>query len=185
MTTHGVLVQNKVAAKDIDSFNRSAVCASDVDNGWAVYLSGKSATSGQSEMWTAVQPATAGSGSGLTGLWVAYSPEVVITASAYKGVDVDPRNFYNLATRPFDVFKPDLGDIVQMTDDCLAGSYSGGVTTHVNATNSSGGYKLYWGNSKTASVLSMKLLAVTYISIGTGGIDTQRIRSFQFEVVGL
>ena len=180
--THGVMIQNKVAAMNVDSYNRSAVCASDVDNGNVVVLSAKSTTSGQSEVWTAVVPSTS---NGLTGLWMAYSPEVVVTAGAYKGLDVDPRNFVNTATYVFDVFKPQLGDIVTLSSDCLAGAYVANTTTHVNATDSTGGLKLLWGNSQTGSVLSLKFLAVTYVSIGTGSISNQRVAAYQFEVVGL
>jgi hypothetical protein len=180
--THGVLIQNKVAAMNVDSYNRSAVCASDVDNGNVVVLSAKSATAGQSEVWTALVPTTS---NGLTGLWMAYSPEVVVTDSKYKGLDVDPRNFTNTATYVFDVFKPQLGDVVTMSTDCLAGTYLTGTTTHVNATDSTGALKLLWGNSQTGSVLSLKFLAVTYISVGTGTISNQRLAAYQFEVVGL
>jgi hypothetical protein len=176
MATHGICIPNKIAAKSIDSLNRSAVsAATDIDNGWSVALSTKSTTSGQSEVWTATLPATGT----LTNLWMAYSPEIVVTVSGtyvYKGLDPDPRNFINLSTYVFDTFKPQVNDIITLTGDCLAGT---------KGVNSTGGYKLYWGSTQTASVLSMKLLETTYISVGTGAIDNQHITAYQFEVVGI
>ena len=176
---YGVLIQNAVAAKDVDSYNRSAVCASAVENGNIVILTGKSATAGQEEVFTAVVPSTA---NGLTGVWMAYEPEVVLTAAKYKGLDPDPRNFRNEATKVFSVFKPQLGDIITLTADNFSAAFSS--NTHANATDGQGP-KLVWGNSQTASVFSLKYLATTYISLGTGDISNQRVVAYTCEVVGL
>lgn len=182
MTTHAIMIPRAVAAMNVDSFNRSAVTAADdIDNGWLVVLSGRSATAGEGEVFTAVVPST---GNGLTGLWMAYSgDEVVLTSLKYKGLDPDPRNFYNLGTKTFSVFKPQLGDIIEVTADALAGTKS--TNTFVNATDTTGGYKPVWGASQTSSVFSMKLLETGYISLGSGAIDNQRVTSYVFEVVGL
>lgn len=184
MTTHAVLIPKAIAAMNIDAWNRSAVSASDVDNGNIVILSGKSTTAGEGEVWTAVVPSTS---DGLTGVWMAFEPEVVVTysgSSAYKGLDPNPQNFYNKATKVFSIFKPKVGDIIELTAEGLAGTYIAGTTTHVNATNSTGGLKPVWGNSQTASVFSMKLLGTGYISLATGAIDSQRTTTYIFEVVG-
>jgi hypothetical protein len=112
--------------------------------------------------------------------------EIVVTAAKYKGLDPDPRNFFTAASAVVSAYKPALGDIILMTTDSLAGAYSVGVTTHINATDSTGGYQLEWGNSQTASVLSYKLLLpVKYISIADGSIGTQRVNAYEFECVGL
>jgi len=182
---YSVLVPNQIMAKNVDSLNRSAVCASNVENGNLLVLASKSATAGESEVWTATVPSTS---AGLTGLWMAYEPEVVVTVSGssqYKGLDPNPQNFINLAGDVFSAFKPQLGDIVQITADGLSGTYIAGTTTHVNAVDTTGGLQPVWGNSQTASVFSMKLLAVQNLPLATGAIDTQRITAYQFEVVGL
>jgi hypothetical protein len=182
MASHGVLIPEAIAAKDVDAYNRSAVGAMDLDNGNVVVLSGKSATAGESEVFTAIAPST---GNGLTGLWMVYSgDEIVLTDARYKGIDPDVRNFYNVATKTVSIYKPQLGDIILLTTDALSGSYSAGVTTHINATDG-GGIELVWGNSQTGSVLSYKLQAVKYISLATGAIDTQRVAAYEFECVGL
>lgn len=185
MAYHGVLIPEAIAATNVDSFNRSAIHASALDNGMIVKLTTKSATAGESEVFTAVTPSTS---DGLTNLWMVYSgDEIAITDARYKGLDPDPRNFFTPASKVVSVYKPQLGDIILMTAECLAGSYvaSGSPTTHINATNSSGGLNLLWGTSQTGSVLSYKLLGVKYISLATGAIDTQRVTAYEFECVGL
>jgi hypothetical protein len=177
---YGILIPNAIAALNVDAWNRSAVSASAVENGNIVILASKSTTAGESEVWTATVPS---SGAGLTGVWICYEPEVVLTASKYKGLDPDPRNFVNAIGDIFSVFKPQLGDILTMSADCFSGAFSS--HTHANATNSTGGLKLVWGSSQTASVFSVKYLATSYVSIGTGAIDNQRVVMYDVEVVGL
>lgn len=177
---HNVLQQIAVAAQNVDAFVRSAVSASDVDNGNIVILNGLSATAGEGEVFTAIVPSTV---NGLTGVWMVAEPEVVVTNAQYKGLDPDPRNFYIPAGDIFTIIKPQIGDIVMMTADGLAGTQS--TNTFVNATDSTGGLKPVWGATQTASVFSMELLATEYISIGSGAIDSQRVTAYKFEVVGL
>jgi hypothetical protein len=165
---------------NIDAYNRSCYCASDVDNGNVIKLTGKETTAGRLEAWTGVVPST---GNGLTGLWMVYEPEIVTVVSGdskYRGLNDDPRNFYNLGGSIFSVFKPQLGDEVLLTADALYGS----VNLYVNATNT-GGFELAWAASNTGSILSLELVATTYISLATGGIDDQRETAYQFVVVGL
>jgi hypothetical protein len=169
-----------IQATDIGAYNRSAVCASDLEQGAAVVLTGKSATSGESEVFTAVAASTS---DGLTGCWLVYSPEVVVTYSgthAYKGIDPDPRNFINKATKIFDVVKPKVGDRWIMSEDAFTGAKSS--NTHANCTNGTSG-QLVWGGSATASVLAFKYIATTYISISDGTIGTQRITAYEMECV--
>lgn len=180
---YGVLIPNAIAATNIDSLNRSVVDAAAIENGSAMVMGTKSTTAGLSEVFEVSQPATGS----LTGLWMAYSnDEIVLTASKYKGLDPDVRNFRNEAGSVFSAFKPQLGDIITVTADALDGTYDTGTpanTTHVNATNAK--WKLSWGSSQTSSVLSYKLLKVTYISLATGAIDTQRVTAYELECVGL
>ena len=177
---YGVLIPSAIAATNIDSLNRSVVDAAAIENGSVMVMGTKSTTAGLSEVFEVSAPATGS----LTGLWMAYSnDEVVLTASKYKGLDPDVRNFRNEAGSVFSAFKPQLGDIVTVSADALAGTFTSGTTTHVNATD--GAWKLTWGNSQTSSVLSYKLLKVTYFSLATGAIDTQRVTAYELECVGL
>jgi hypothetical protein len=177
---HGVLIPNAIMAKDIDSLNRTVVEAADIDNGSVLVMGARSTTAGNGEVFEVSQPA---SGS-LTGLWMAYSgDEIVVTNSQYKGYDPDPRNFFNASGKPFSAYKPMLGDIILVTGDALTGTYTSGTSTHVNATD--GTYKLTWGASQTSSVLSYKLLEVSYISLATGAINNQRVTAYVLECVGV
>lgn len=181
--THAVMIPSALAASNVDSYNRNAVTASDdIDNGWLVKLTTVSATAGEGEVFTAVVPSTS---AGLTDLWMAYSgDEVVTTASKYKGLDPDPRNFFNVGGKTFSVFKPQVGDIYVVTADAVAGTI--GSNTFVNATDTTGGYKPVWGSTQTSSVFSAKLLATTYVSIPDGTISgTGRVTAYKFQVVGL
>jgi hypothetical protein len=180
--SYGVLIPNAIMATNIDSLNRTVVDAVAIENGQVLVMGARSTTAGLSEVFEISQPAS--SGSNLTGLWMAYSgDEIVLTDARYKGIDPDVRNFINAAAKPFSAYKPMLGDIITLTDDAITGTYSAGVTTHINATNAD--WQLNWGNSQTASVLSYKLLGVKYISLATGAIDTQRVVAYEFECVGL
>lgn len=183
MAYHGVLIPEAVAASNIDSYNRSAVCASVLDNGMVVKLTTRSTTAGEGEVFTAVVPSTA---NGLTNLWMVYSgDEIPLTDSRYKGLDPDPRNFFTPAGKTVSVFKPALGDIILVNAEALAGTFILGTTLYVNATDTTGGFNLLWGNTQTASVLSYKLVNVKYMSLATGAIDTQRITAYELECVGL
>jgi hypothetical protein len=179
MAYHGVIIPKAIAAQNVDAWIRSAVSATvDFDNGNAVILSGLSSTASESEVWTAIAPST---GNGITGVWLVYEPELVWTGS-YRGLDPDVRNFYNAATRVFSVFKPKLGDIFTLTDAAISGTK--GANTHLNCNNT-GGKQLAWASSIGSSQFAAILLGTTYISLGSGGIDTQRVTAYDFEVVAL
>jgi hypothetical protein len=176
MAYHGVVIPSKVAAMNVDSMNRPAVSASAIDNGNIFYFSGKSATAGESEVWTAVVPATAH----LYDLWMAYEPEVVVTNAQYKGLDPDIRNFYNAIGDVFSAYQPQIGDLIMLTDEALTGSSATG--DYVVATDAD--FKLNWA-AAAVSGLSYKLAETTYISLATGAINTQRTTAYLFECVAV
>jgi hypothetical protein len=174
--SHSVLIQNKAKAKDVSSLNRSVICASAIDNGWIMAVESLYTDGGDNEVWLATQPTTGS----LTGLWMAYAPEVVLTDSKYKGIDPDPRNFVNSASQVFDAFKLEKGDIITLSYDALLGSQStnkyaiAGVTT----------FKFEWFETPSGSVTTLRHLEDTYISIGSGSqIGTHRTPASKFEVL--
>jgi hypothetical protein len=139
-------------------------------------LSGKVGTSGSaSEVWAITAPANGN----LENLWMAYSPdEVILTASKYKGIDPDPRNFYNEQNKVFSAFRPNKGDIIMLTADALTGSAESAY-----AVGTAGAYQLTWGATSGSSALTYKYLATKYISLATGAIDNQRVTAYEFECV--
>jgi hypothetical protein len=176
--SHGIILPKAIAAQNIDAWIRSAICESDVDNGNVVLLTGLSSTSGEGEVWEAIAPST---DDGLTGVWIAYEPELVWTGD-YRGLDPDTRNFYNVSDRVFTVFKPAIGDIITLTGDALYGSK--GSNGYLNCTNTAG-LELAWAATAGSSIFAAKLLGTTYISLAVGSIDEQRVTAYDFEVVAL
>lgn len=176
--THAVAVLNKVAAQDVDAYNRTAVSATALDNGWVFELLTKSATTGEGEVWTATQ-----TGGTITNMWMAYSPEIVTVVSGsnkFKGIDNDPRNFYHVIGDMIDAFRPIVGDIITLTDDALA---TGSGAASAYATCVSGNWKLVWA-AAAVSGLTLKYLETNYISLPQAGAisETQRITSYKFVV---
>jgi hypothetical protein len=179
--SHGVLVQEKVAALNIDSLNRSCYSACAIDNGNVFQLKTKvpAATLGTtgSEVWLATMPETGS----MVNLWMAYEPEVVVTVSGtqqYKGIDPDPRNFYNISGNVFSAFRPQLGDLLLMTADCMSST----VSSYAVAADTA--FVLAW-SAVPAIGLTLKYVGLSYISIGTGSVGTQRVAAYKFEVVAI
>lgn len=180
MAIHSVMLPTAIMAKDVDSLNRFAEAAYDVDNGNVVQLLTKSATVGKGEVWVATKPATGS----LANLYMVMEPEVVIITAAdgteYKGINADPRNFYTVAGRTFTAFRLQVGDLVTLTAAAFANSI--GSNTFANAADATS--LLTWGTSATSGALSLKLVASTYISVGSGTLgSTQRVDAYQLQVV--
>lgn len=176
MTVHAILIPNEIAARNIDSYVRSAVSAVAVDNGSLLMLTTYGAASGSSEVFTAVAASTS---AGLTDVWIACEPELIWTGS-YRGIDVDVRNYYTPIAKVFTVYKPQVHDIFTLSTDGIYGTI--GANTFINAGNT-GQLQPEWAASIGSSVFAAKLLATTYISVGMGSIDSNRVVGYQFEVV--
>jgi len=181
---NAILVPSKIMATDVGSLNRSVVSGSstDINQGGMFKLSSSvvSASSGYTEVWNTV--ITSGT-SDLFDLWMAYSDELVTVTSGtseYRGPDPDPRNFTNIGAKVFDAFKPMQGDIILISSDGITGSPSTGA--YVNAGSAT--YTMIWEAARAGSATSFKLLEETYISIGTGLIDTQRVLAYRLECLG-
>jgi hypothetical protein len=172
---YGVIIPVAIAATNVDSYNRSAISASIVENGSPVALLTKSTTTGQAEVWDATTPATAN----LMSNWIAYDPELVYTSS-YRGLDPDVRNFRIPIGNTFSVFKPQVGDLLLMSEDC----FSGAKSTATYAASADGQAQFVWtATSQSASCVALHYIATQYISIGTGAIDTQRVTAYLMEVI--
>lgn len=112
-----VVIKRRVAAHNIDALNRTVVATEDLENGSVFTLEERSDVEGEDEVWKAVEPTGA-----IKGLWMAKSSEVTITtigegdyALQMKGIVEDPRMFTNVKGLVFDAFKPQVGDIIEMT----------------------------------------------------------------------
>lgn len=116
-----VLVLSRIAADNVDAYNRSAICDTDVMNGTVVTLeTGFSETAGKGFVWTATPLGDAGKHAQY---WMACAPEVNVLADGtllYKGISVDPRNYTNVKNVEFDVFSLQIGDCVQISTPFFA-----------------------------------------------------------------
>ena len=178
--SHSVLIQNKAEAIDVGSLNRSAISASNIDNGWVFALASLYTDDGDNEVWMATQPTAPGATGSLLNLWMAYSPEVVLTDSRYKGINPDPRSFFNSASQVFDAFRLEKGDIITLSADAITGT-QGSNEFAVAATTS---YKFAWAPNSSGSLTSLGHLEDTYISIGNGSqIGSHRVPAHKFEVL--
>ena len=170
---YGVINPVAVMATNIDSLNRSCISASDIEQGGVFELLALSTTAGEAEVWTATVPTSA-----LNDVWMAYDPELVWTGS-YRGLNPDVRDYIITAERTFSAFKPQPGDLILMSADAFTGAIGG--NTHGNATTAN--WQLVWGASQTNDVVSFKMVATKYFSIGTGAMDTQRFVAYLMEVL--
>lgn len=116
-----VLVLSRVAADNVDAYNRSAICSEDVMNGTVVTLeNGFSEIAGKGFVWTATPLGDAGKHAQY---WMACAPEVNVLPDGtllYKGISVDPRNYTNVKNVEFDVFSVQIGDCVQLSTPFFA-----------------------------------------------------------------
>lgn len=137
-----VLVLTRIAADNVDAYNRSAIATVDVMNGEVVTLeTGLSTTAGKPFVFNATPLADVNAHKQY---WMACSPEVNVTADGalyYKGINVDPRAYTNRANVEFDVFAVQIGDIVQVSAPFFAANFDPGTVTNAtvveyDATNS-------------------------------------------------
>lgn len=135
MAEHSLVVQSRMAALNIDSYNRNAIYnAGDLDNGNIVKLGGQSADPGYNEVWEASLPST----NNLTGVWMVRSPEAMIVNGVAQ---LDPREFYVKKGKVFDAVYLNPGDVFVITPDAIGGEK--GTYTNVIAVN--GSAKMTWG----------------------------------------
>lgn len=176
MAVHTIMIPNATVATNVDAYNRPAIGEVDYDNGAVFELLSKSTTEGEGEVWVATAPV------GITGLWMAYEADKIITTDGtYRGINPDSRNFFNAKGLVFSAYKPKVGDIITLTAPAFEGTYTEGTTKFANAV--AGESTLTFGATQTADALSYRVLGQTYVSIGTGLMDEQRIPAYQLECV--
>ena len=173
-----ILIPSLIAAKNIDTLNRSFVSETDLDNGNVFGKGELSTNAGESQVYQTVTPTTGS----LTGLWMAYSPEdVVLTdglGNQFKVGTLDPRAFTNIAGTVFSGFKPQVGDLVLISADGISG---GTAKAYAVATN---GSSVLAFADNAISGLSFKVVETTYISVASANnIGSQRVTAYLLECV--
>lgn len=178
-----VLVQTHVMAMDVDALNRVGVYDSaNIDNGTALVCGVQSTNAGQKHVFS-VTPAS----SVAKDLWMAYSPEVATTVDGalyFRGLDVDPRNFTNIAGKPFDMFKPVPGvDLIQVTADFFKEGYDPGTVTGATYVEiqADGSFKAVVSPTSEFGGLQFKIFAKEPVIIANGAIAGEAVDAWILE----
>ena len=173
---YNVLIQNRVAAMNVDAYNRTAVCTQDIENGCVFTLESYSTTAGEGKVWSAGQAQATS-----TGLWMAASPEVVtITDSLgvqYKGIQCDPRAFINSAGSMIDAIQLQIGDIIEMTCENITG-----VDTNNYLVPSTSNFALE-ASSSAGTGFALQKVGTGMLHIGNLFIENSHPTTYIFQVV--
>lgn len=186
---HNVVIKKRTASFNVDSLNRTAVFTEDVDNGCVAVLEAYSETPGEEMVWTAKQ-ATASD----KGLWMATSPEVVITraldadeaagmpAIDMKGIINDPRAFYNIKGYMVDMTYLNVGDIVEMTCAGIQKSSGGaydGTDNYLVADTAN--FKLK-GAAAAGDGMALRKIGTSKLHIGNAALVKNAVTTYKFVV---
>lgn len=177
----GFVNKNAVSAKTNYALNRRGIyTTANLDNGSVMNLLTYSTDADKKNVFVATAPATGA----LSDLWMAATEGVVSITSngkTYRGLSNDFVNdFTNVAGEIIDFFKPQVGDIIELTAASIGGTK--GANTFIVATD--GEVKLQWA-AAAVSGLSLKYKDDSFVSYGTGAIATQRLTTYRFEVVAI
>ena len=174
-----VVIKRRVAAHNVDALNRTVVYADgDIENGAVFLLDGRSTVDGEDEVWKVKQITDATTA---MGVWMAKASEVILTkvgtgdtAVEMLGVVEDPRNFVNVAGRVFSAFKPQAGDIIEMTLGHDTNKYLIPQDTKFaltpNASDNAGGF-------------AMLQVDTGILHIGAAGFVKTPVKTYIYEVV--
>ena len=172
---YAVIELNQVAATDVGIYNRSAVSGSILEQATLMRLDSLSSGSGQGEVFAATQIVTGS----LVNVWMANAAVIPYLSSTDGEIfnigSEDPRNFVIPAGRVFNAFKPQVGDIVTLSEDCFSGARSS--NTYANATT--GLWQLVWGTVHAPNALCFKYLATKWISIGNPAVASGRVTAYR------
>lgn len=171
-----VIIKTQMQAFNIDAYNRTAVCEEDIENGCVFELKEYSTTDGEEMVWKATAP-TANTAKGL---WMATSPEVVITkgfdGAEYKGLTPDPRAFVNIAGKVIDATFLAVGDLIEMTADGISDADTNNYLV-IDPNN----FKLKSASAATTG-LSLKKVGTGRLHIGQGGIAKSAVPTYKYIV---
>lgn len=175
---NGVIVESRIQATNIDALNRTAKATVDVAGGGLVALTASGAQG--NEVWTAAAPA---SGS-LGGLWIAYNPAEHLTkvgGKFFAGLSEDPRDYVNIAGRPFDCFKPAVGDEIDITIDCVDASGSSVVAGDIleSKANQTTFTRVASSTGATAGSTAFKVEYVGTTPFPAGSIGMEQVTMFR------
>jgi hypothetical protein len=162
---YGVVNAARVAAQNLDVYNRTAQATVDVAGGGLVALAHSGARG--NDVYTATVPVTGG----LTGLWMALNPGqktiADVNGNVYNGLSRDPRAYTNLANSPFGAIKVHKDDFIEITSDGVVSTDVASVVAgdYLNAVNA----KTILGRTAAASGIpaNTTTFVVNYVGYAT------------------
>lgn len=162
MAFHGLIIESKISAKDMDTLNRSVVAEDDVDGGSLLALAYP--TEVGSDVWAVTKPATGAT----SGLWMAYNPTnrklKVADDLVFANLSNDDRRYTNLAGETFDAFKPKVGDEIEFSTECLADtSVANDIVTGDILESKEDSYKLARQPKATGATANHTAFEVEYV----------------------
>lgn len=163
MANYGFVVEKQIAASVVPTLNKSATCATNVDGGNLVTVSTYAGGS---------YTATLGTAGAATGFWMAYNPTEHLTdvnGKLFSGLSVDPRDYTNIKDRQFDIFKPQVEDIVGVTTANITGT----APTVGQYLEPAASGKLATKASQTSSSTSFKVVAIENLPFPQAGIGQE------------
>lgn len=176
---YDVLIKNGYAALNIDNFNRTVVCEEDVPNGAVFTLTEYSTDADSKIVWKAGKPAAEAKN-----LWMASSPEVVITilpdGTELKGIDNNVRDFVNIKGHPIDAFKLVEDDVLTIVP---SDTNATAMSTAKYLIPDAGKFALK-AETATAPTAGMylKALGATTAHIGNGDLVKKAVTAYKFLV---
>lgn len=172
-----VINTTRCSKENIDALNRKAIAETDIQNGTFVNL--KWAEDIGDEVFVVDTE-----NDGTEDLWMACSPEVnkLMVGTVYGGLD--PRNFVNVAGRPFDVVKLLKGDIIQATKDFFKTGFSPiEVTSGTVVEIVDGEPKVLASATSAYKGLRFKIGRLEPMVFATAGIGGEQVDAWLLEVV--
>lgn len=175
---NGVIVESRIQATNIDALNRTAQAQVDVAGGGLVALTASGVQG--NEVWTAAAPASGSLGD----LWIAYNPSEHLTAvgiNFFAGLSEDPRDYTNLANRPFDCFKPQVGDEIDITVDCVDATGASAVAGDILESKSGQTTftRVAAATGATSGSTAFKIEYVGTAPFPTAGIGMEQVKMFR------
>lgn len=176
MAKHSFLIESNIQAKDIDALNYYAVADIDVDGGALVKITAP--TKKGNDVWTATAPATGD----LKDLAIAYNPSekyLNIGEKVYAGLSltVDQRDYTNIKKHTFTVFKPQIGDEIDIPAYAIDGNASLVEGDFIEAQDGSTAFvRVASASGSTADTLSFVVDSVWNTTFPQAEIGDEKVK---------
>lgn len=167
---NAIVVKSRVMAQDVNALNRVGKINAEVKNG-QVFTCGECV----GDVFALTKATNA-----VTGVWMAHSPEIVLTDGKFLGLDKDVRNFSIQANKPVDLIKLAVGDIITVTEDFFKTKPE--TTKKIVELDASGDYVAVASATSSYAGLAFKVVEETYVIVATGAIGADRAKAYKLEV---